>query len=213
MKPVFFFLLVLLLTPAAPCAADDDLQACHAELRRALRSGNADSLAYAYCHLGEYYAYRDADSARHYCLQGLEHADHGRPEPYLILLNNLAETYVIAGDLPTCIRLFRQADVEARRLRYDEEGFRREVDLIVRMGFDGKSLINPKQIAYVHERLAPTPKQIAHSEKIVRSCREQADAGVGVYVVDGKMVDPPFFKEAERIIELAKKCGVYHGDL
>ena len=38
-------------------------------------------------------------------------------------------------------------------------------------------------------------------------------AGVGVYVVDGKMVDPPFFKEAERIIELAKKCGVYHGDL
>ena len=95
----------------------------------------------------------------------------------------------------------------------DEEGFRREVDLIVRMGFDGKSLINPKQIAYVHERLAPTPKQIAHSEKIVRSCREQADAGVGVYVVDGKMVDPPFFKEAERIIELAKKCGVYHGDL
>lgn len=95
----------------------------------------------------------------------------------------------------------------------DEEGFRREVDLIVRMGFDGKSLINPKQIAYVHECLAPTPKQIAHSEKIVRSCREQADAGVGVYVVDGKMVDPPFFKEAERIIELAKKCGVYHGDL
>ena len=127
MKPVFFFLLVLLLTPAAPCAADDDLQACHAELRRALRSGNTDSLAYAYCHLGEYYAYRDADSARHYCLQGLEHADHGRPEPYLILLNNLAETYVIAGDLPTCIRLFRQADVEARRLRYDEEGFRPSV--------------------------------------------------------------------------------------
>ena len=40
-----------------------------------------------------------------------------------------------------------------------------------------------------------------------------ADAGVGVYVVDGKMVDPPFFREAERIIELAKKCGVYHGDL
>lgn len=95
----------------------------------------------------------------------------------------------------------------------EEEGFRREVDLVARMGFDGKSVINPKQIAYIHERFAPTPKQIAHAEKIARSCRAQSEAGIGVYVVDGKMVDPPFYKEAERIIELAKKCGVYHGDL
>ncbi len=95
----------------------------------------------------------------------------------------------------------------------DEEGFRREVDLVARMGFDGKSVINPKQIAYIHEKFAPTQKQIAHAENIARSCRAQSEAGIGVYVVDGKMVDPPFYKEAERIIELAKKCGVYHGDL
>ena len=95
----------------------------------------------------------------------------------------------------------------------NEEGFRREVDLVARMGFDGKSCINPKQIAYIHERFAPTQKQIAHAEKIARSCREQSERGIGVYVVDGKMVDPPFYKEAERILALAKKCGVYHGDL
>ena len=51
------------------------------------------------------------------------------------------------------------------------------------------------------------------TEKLVRSFNEQADSGVGVYTVDGKMVDIPFFEDARRIIALAKACGVYKGDL
>ena len=47
----------------------------------------------------------------------------------------------------------------------------------------------------------------------MRGCQAQADAGIGVYTVDGKMVDIPFFEDAKRIIALAKACGVYHGDL
>jgi citrate lyase subunit beta/citryl-CoA lyase len=95
----------------------------------------------------------------------------------------------------------------------DTEGFEAEVQLDHRLGFDGKSLINPKQIAYVHETFAPSQKEIAYAEKLVRSCQAQADAGIGVYTVDGKMVDVPFFEDAKRIIALAKACGVYHGDL
>lgn len=95
----------------------------------------------------------------------------------------------------------------------DREGFEAEVLLDRRMGFDGKSIINPKQIAFVHETFAPTPKEIAYAEKLVRGCQAQADAGIGVYTVDGKMVDIPFFEDAKRIIALAKACGVYHGDL
>lgn len=71
----------------------------------------------------------------------------------------------------------------------------------------------PRQIAFVHETFAPTPKEIAYAEKLVRGCQAQADAGIGVYTVDGKMVDIPFFEDAKRIIALAKACGVYHGDL
>lgn len=95
----------------------------------------------------------------------------------------------------------------------DMEGFREEVILDRQMGFDGKSIINPRQIRLVHEIFAPTAKEIAHSEKLLRSFNEQAEKGVGVYTVDGKMVDVPFFEDARRIIELAKACGVYHGDL
>ena len=95
----------------------------------------------------------------------------------------------------------------------DMEGYRAEVIQNHEMGFDGKSIVNPRQIALVHEIFAPTPKEIAYAEKLVRGCQAQADAGVGVYTVDGKMVDIPFFEDAKRIIALAKKCGVYHGDL
>jgi len=95
----------------------------------------------------------------------------------------------------------------------DEEGFRAEVRLDHEMGFDGKSLINPRQIAYVHETFAPTPAEIATAELYVRSYEEQSKQGVGVYIVNGKMVDIPFIEDAQRIIALAKACGVYHGDL
>lgn len=95
----------------------------------------------------------------------------------------------------------------------DMEGFREEVKQNRQMGFDGKSVVNPKQIQFVHETFAPTPKEIAYAEKLCRSFNEQADSGVGVYTVDGKMVDIPFFEDARRVIALAKACGVYHGDL
>ena len=74
----------------------------------------------------------------------------------------------------------------------DEEGFENEVRMIHDMGFDGKSLINPRQIAFVHQTLAPTPKEIATAETYVRTYEEQSKLGVGVYTVNGKMVDIAF---------------------
>ena len=96
----------------------------------------------------------------------------------------------------------------------DDEGFRAEVKQNVEMGFDGKSLINPKQIPIVHEMLAPTQKEIAEAEKIVRAYREHASEGVGVFTLDnGKMIDIAFVPGAERVIKLAKASGIYEGDL
>jgi citrate lyase subunit beta/citryl-CoA lyase len=95
----------------------------------------------------------------------------------------------------------------------DMETFKAEVIQNHKMGFDGKSVVSPKQIRFVHDTFAPTQKEIAYAEKLVRSFDEQADSGVGVYIVDGKMVDIPFFEDARRIIALAKACGVYKGEL
>ena len=95
----------------------------------------------------------------------------------------------------------------------DMDGFIAEVRQNKEMGFDGKSLINPKQITAVHQIFAPTQKEIAAAEKIVRAMRENADNGIGVFTVDGKMIDLAFLPGAERTIKLAKASGLYEGDL
>ncbi len=95
----------------------------------------------------------------------------------------------------------------------DMDGFRQDVETIHLMGFDGKSIINPRQIHVVHEIFTPTEKDIIFAEKVVREIDEKKAQGIGVFTVDGKMIDIAFYDGAKRTIELAKASGVYKGDL
>ncbi|MCD8222785.1 MAG: aldolase/citrate lyase family protein [Clostridiales bacterium] len=95
----------------------------------------------------------------------------------------------------------------------DMEGFRRSVETIHLMGFDGKSIINPRQISIVHEIFTPSQKDIIFAEKVVREIDTKKAQGIGVFTVDGKMIDIAFYDGAKRTIELAKASGVYKGDL
>lgn len=95
----------------------------------------------------------------------------------------------------------------------DMEGFEKETRMIKMMGFDGKSLVNPRQIAIVHEIFTPTQKEIIFAEKVVREIDEKKALGIGVFTVDGKMIDIAFYDGARRTIDLAKASGVYEGDL
>ncbi len=95
----------------------------------------------------------------------------------------------------------------------DMEGFEREVEMIKMMGFDGKSLVNPRQIAVVHKVFTPSQKEIIFAEKVVREIDEKRALGIGVFTVDGKMIDVAFYDGAKRTIDLAKASGVYEGDL
>ena len=93
----------------------------------------------------------------------------------------------------------------------DMEGFARETEMIKRMGFDGKSLDNPRQIAVVHQIFTPTQKEIIFAEKVVREIDEKKAKGIGVFTVDGKMIDIAFYDGARRTLALAKASGVYEG--
>ena len=90
----------------------------------------------------------------------------------------------------------------------DMEGFKKDVETIHLMGFDGKSIINPRQIAPVHEIYTPTQKEIVFSQKVVKEIEEKKKLGIGVFTVDGKMIDIAFYDGAKRTIELAKASGV-----
>ena len=91
--------------------------------------------------------------------------------------------------------------------------FEKEVQMIKMMGFDGKSLVNPRQIDIVHKVFTPTQKEIIFAEKVVREIDEKKAQGIGVFTVDGKMIDIAFYDGSKRTIALAKASGVYEGDL
>lgn len=95
----------------------------------------------------------------------------------------------------------------------DMEGFKKDVRTIKMMGFDGKSIINPRQIDIVHEIFTPTRKEIIFAEKVIREIDDKKAKGIGVFTVDGKMIDIAFYDGAKRTIALAKASGVYKGDL
>ena len=74
-------------------------------------------------------------------------------------------------------------------------------------------LVNPRQIDIVHKVFTPTQKEIIFAEKVVREIDEKKAQGIGVFTVDGKMIDIAFYDGAKRTIALAKASGVYEGDL
>ena len=95
----------------------------------------------------------------------------------------------------------------------DMEGFRKDVQTIHDMGFDGKSIINPRQIPIVHDIYTPKEKEIIFAEKVVREIDEKSAQGIGVFTVDGKMIDIAFYDGAKRTLMLARAAGKYKGDL
>ena len=93
----------------------------------------------------------------------------------------------------------------------DMETFRKEVELIKTLGFDGKSIINPRQIEVVNSVFTPTEKEINKARAVVAAIKEAQAKGSGVIAVNGKngkMVDRPVVLRAERTIALAVAAGV-----
>ncbi|MYF87271.1 MAG: CoA ester lyase [Rhodospirillaceae bacterium] len=72
------------------------------------------------------------------------------------------------------------------------------------MGFDGKTLIHPKQIAAANRAFAPGDAEIAWSRRIIAAHGEAEAAGAGVVLVDGKLIEALHVEEAHRTVALAE---------
>ena len=113
------------------------------------------------------------------------------------------ETIVVAA---------RAAGIDALDTVYsnlnDMDTFRKEVEFIKTLGFDGKSIINPRQIEVVNEVFAPSEKAIEKARTILAAIKEAEKKGSGVIAVNGKMVDRPVVIRAQRTIDLALASGI-----
>ena len=90
----------------------------------------------------------------------------------------------------------------------DIEGYRREAQVSRRLGYIGKSCIHPSQVPIANDVYRPTDEEIAHSLKVVEAAHLNAEKGVGAFTVGGRMVDAPFIRRAEAILELARKLNL-----
>ncbi|WP_246335793.1 citrate (pro-3S)-lyase subunit beta [Vibrio marinisediminis] len=86
----------------------------------------------------------------------------------------------------------------------NEDGFLQEASLIHGLGFDGKSLINPRQIELLHHVFAPSQADVDHAIAVIEAAEEGERQGTGVVSLNGKMVDGPIIERARWTLERAK---------
>lgn len=90
----------------------------------------------------------------------------------------------------------------------DYDGLARDTEKAKALGFTGKASINPRQIDTIHEVMAPTEDEIQHSIKVLEARDEAFSNGMGVFSLNGKMVDAPVINRAVTTVELAKMLGL-----
>ncbi len=90
----------------------------------------------------------------------------------------------------------------------DEAGFLKEVEFIKGLGYNGKSLINPRQILPLHNAYAPTQSEVDYSKQVVAAAEDGEKKGLGVISLNGKMIDNPIINNARRIISRYEASGV-----
>lgn len=90
----------------------------------------------------------------------------------------------------------------------NEAGFLHEAAHIKQLGFDGKSLVNPRQITLLHNLYAPTQKEVDHARLVVEAAEAAELEGLGVVSLNGKMVDGPVIARARLVLSRASRSGI-----
>ena len=84
----------------------------------------------------------------------------------------------------------------------DMEGLEREARACAEIGFTGKGAIHPKQIPVLNECFSPSEETVERARRIVA---EFDNAGTGLVVIDGKLIEKPVLRSMHRILAIAER--------
>ncbi|MBL3561990.1 HpcH/HpaI aldolase/citrate lyase family protein [Rhodovulum sulfidophilum] len=129
-------------------------------------------------------------------------AAHPRLEGFVMGTNDLAkelgcrfrpDRLALTASLTHCLLAARAHGIVAVDGVYnafkDEAGLKAECEQGRDLGFDGKTLIHPAQIAIANAAFAPTEAEIDLARRQIAAFEEAERAGQGVAVVDGRIVE------------------------
>lgn len=110
----------------------------------------------------------------------------------------------------------RAAGVDALDLVFsdinDEEGLREDTALAKNLGFDGKTLVHPRQIDVVNSFFTPSMKEIRYALRVLSAVEQGKKEGKGAVTLDGGMIDKPMELRALTTLAQADAAGInYEG--
>ena len=110
-------------------------------------------------------------------------------------------TAAAAYDLQAIDTVFVALTVE------DDDPLAAECEFARAMGYQGKMAIHPRQVPIINQAFSPTAADIAQAQELVDEYTQAQTSGSGVFVLNGKMVDRPMVRAAERVLALARAAG------
>lgn len=90
----------------------------------------------------------------------------------------------------------------------DADGLRQDARFARQLGFQGKLVIHPEQVAVVNQEFAPSTEEVEEAKQILSAFDEALASGSAAIQVNGKLVDYPVAERAKRIVEQARALGL-----
>lgn len=87
----------------------------------------------------------------------------------------------------------------------DNEGLKEDCRFVNNLGFNAKAAIHPNQVPFINGIFVPERKSIEWALRVEEAAKNAAAKGLGVFGLDGKMVDKPVIQRAQNILEKARK--------
>jgi citrate lyase beta subunit len=89
----------------------------------------------------------------------------------------------------------------------DLEALRKESEFGAQLGFTGKQIIHPAQVEPVQAAFTPNEETIAQAKRISETFEASQKEGKGAYALEGKMIDMPLLKNAQKVLDRARAAG------
>ena len=91
---------------------------------------------------------------------------------------------------------------------HDDAFFTMECEFARNLGYDGKVCLNPRQAELANKLFSPTAAEVDYSLRLLSAADEAEHDGRGVIAFEGKMVDGPLIKRAQRIVSVGRQSGI-----
>lgn len=89
----------------------------------------------------------------------------------------------------------------------DLDGFQREVELSRELGFSGTLIVHPTQIPVANRAYSPSEKETEEARQIIEAIEDSSKRGLGVALLDGKLIGPPMEKRARSVLQKVERIN------